>query len=192
MAQFAGRRQLPGEQHIHQATGGGILQRGQRQQEPCLPNTPQGEQRWQGHASRKLPTGNVLEMLGKIPMKEKHQVIVPAPASSVDIDVKGDRGKKILAEATGLKDGIGEVGYEHGVDGRAVEHARNLEVSYQNSEVRFAAKKEDNDRKEEDALIEQFMDTVVIEGNGEAKGVVVQNSSSRSKVNRIICRLFDV
>ncbi|CAM0957109.1 unnamed protein product [Alopecurus aequalis] len=139
-AQIAGRRQLPGEQHIHPTTGGGILQRGQRQQEPCLPNTPQ-----------------------------------------VDIDVKGDRGKKILAEATGLEDGIGEVGYGHGVHGQGVVHEENLEVSYQNSEVRFAAKKEDDDSKEEDAMIKRFMDTVVIEGNGEAKGVVVQNSGSRSK-----------
>jgi ribosomal protein S20 len=119
---------------------------------------PQGDQGWQGHASRKLPTGN---------------------------DVQGDRGKKILAEATGLEDGIGKVGYGHGVHGQAAVHVRNSEVSYQNSEVRFAAKKEeeDDDSKEEDAIVEQFMETVVIEGNGEAKGVVVQNSASRSKVN---------
>jgi ribosomal protein S20 len=116
---------------------------------------PQGDQGWQGHASRRLPTGN---------------------------DVQEDRGKKILAEATGLEDGVGKVGYGHG---QAVVHARNSEVSYQNSEVRFAAKKEeeDDDSKEEDAIVEQFMETVVIEGNGEAKGVVVQNSASRSKVN---------
>jgi ribosomal protein S20 len=185
MPQFAGRRTLLGEQHIRPATGGSMLQRGQRQQEPCSPNMPQGDQRWQGHASRKLPTGNELEMLGKMPMKEKHQVTVPASAcSSVDIDVQEDRGKKILAEATGLEDGIGEVGYVHEVHGRAVVNARNLEVSYQNSEVRFAAKKEeeDDDSKEKDAIIEQFMDTVVIEGNDEAKGVIVQNSGSRSKV----------
>ncbi|XP_047045487.1 UTP:RNA uridylyltransferase 1-like [Lolium rigidum] len=156
MPQFAARGTLLGEQHIRPATSGSVPQRGQRQQQPCSPNMPQGDQGWQGHASRKLPTGNVVQV---------------------------DRGKKILAEATGLEDGVGKVRYGHGVHGQAVVHARNLEVSYQNSEVRFAAKKEeeDDDSKEEDAIVEQFMETVVIEGNGEAKGVVVQNSASRSK-----------
>uniref|UniRef100_A0ACD5U6A8 Uncharacterized protein n=1 Tax=Avena sativa TaxID=4498 RepID=A0ACD5U6A8_AVESA len=184
MPHFAGRRTLLGELHIHPATGGSIPQRGQLQQEPCSPNMSQGEQRWQDHASRKLPTGNVPEVLSKMPMKEKHQVIVPASACSyVDIDVKGDKGKKILVEATGLEDGAGEVDYGHGMHAQAVVHVRNLEVSYQKSEVRFSAKKEDedDDSKEEDAIIEQFIDTVVIEGNGEAKGVVVQNSGLRSK-----------
>lgn len=182
--QFAGGRTLIGEHHIHPSTGARIPHKGQRQQEPCLADISQGDQRWQGHASRNLPAGTVLEMLGKMPMKEKHQVTVPS-SSSVDMDVRGDRGKKILAEATGLEVGVGEVGFERGVHGRVVVDARNFKVSYQNSEVRFAAKKEeeDADSKEEDAIIEQFMDTVVIEGNDEAKGMVVRNSGSRSKVN---------
>ncbi|KAM3401694.1 hypothetical protein ACQJBY_006016 [Aegilops geniculata] len=180
--QFAGGRTLIGEHHIHPSTGARIPHKGQRQQEPCLADISQGDQRWQGHASRNLSAGTVLEMLGKMPMKEKHQVTAPS-SSSVDMDVRGDRGKKFLAEATGLEVGAGEVGFERGVHGRVVVDARNFKVSCQNSEVRFAAKKEeeDADNKEEDAIIEQFMDTMVIEGNDEAKGMVVRNSGSRSK-----------
>ncbi|EMS57766.1 hypothetical protein TRIUR3_34620 [Triticum urartu] len=179
--QFAGGRTLIGEHHIHPSTGARIPHKGQRQQETCLADISQGDQRWQGHASRNLSAG-VLEMLGKMPMKEKHQVTAPS-SSSVDMDVRGDRGKKFLAEATGLEVGVGEVGFEHGVHGRVVVDARNFKVSCQNSEVRFAAKKEeeDADSKEEDAIIEQFMDTMVIEGNDEAKGMVMRNSGSRSK-----------
>ncbi|XBJ23743.1 hypothetical protein VPH35_001797 [Triticum aestivum] len=180
--QFAGGRTLIGEHHIHPSTGARIPHKGQRQQETCLADISQGDQRWQGHASRNLSAGTVLEMLGKMPMKEKHQVTAPS-SSSVDMDVRGDRGKKFLAEATGLEVGVGEVGFEHGVHGRVVVDARNFKVSCQNSEVRFAAKKEeeDADSKEEDAIIEQFMDTMVIEGNDEAKGMVMRNSGSRSK-----------
>ncbi|KAM3408083.1 hypothetical protein ACQJBY_001378 [Aegilops geniculata] len=180
--QFAGGRTLIGEHHIHPSTGARIPHKGQRQQEPCLADISQGDQRWQGHASRNLSAGTVLEMLGKMPMKETHQVTAPS-SSSVDMDVRGDRGKKFLAEATGLEVGAGEVGFERGVHGRVVVDARNFKVSCQNSEVRFAAKKEeeDADSKEEDAIIEQFMDTMVIEGNDEAKGMVVRNSGSRSK-----------
>ncbi|XBJ08636.1 hypothetical protein VPH35_013894 [Triticum aestivum] len=180
--QFAGGRTLIGEHHVHPSTGARIPHKGQRQQEPCLADISQGDQRWQGHASRNRSAGTVLEMLGKMPMKEKHQVTAPS-SSSVDMDVRGDRGKKFLAEATGLEVGAGEVGFERGVHGRVVVDARNFKVSCQNSEVRFAAKKEeeDADSKEEDAIIEQFMDTMVIEGNDEAKGMVVRNSGSRSK-----------
>ncbi|VAH03824.1 unnamed protein product [Triticum turgidum subsp. durum] len=183
--QFAGGRTLIGEHHIHPSTGARIPHKGQRQQETCLADISQGDQRWQGHASRNLSAGTVLEMLGKMPMKEKHQVTAPS-SSSVDMDVRGDRGKKFLAEATGLEVGVGEVGFEHGVHGRVVVDARNFKVSCQNSEVRFAAKKEeeDADSKEEDAIIEQFMDTMVIEGNDEAKGMVMRNSGSRSKQHK--------
>ncbi|KAE8788557.1 RNA uridylyltransferase 1-like [Hordeum vulgare] len=182
--QFAGGWTLLGEHHIHPVTGARIPHKGQRQQEPCLADISQGDQRWQGHAPRNLPAGTVLEMLGKMPMKEKHQVTVPS-SSSVDMYVRGDRGKKILTKETGLEVGIGVVGSQRGVHGPVVVDARNFKVSYQNSEVRFAAKKEEEyaDSKEEDAIIEQFMDTVVIEGNDEAKGMVARNSGSRSKVN---------
>lgn len=58
-----------------------------------------------------------------------------------------------------------------------------MEVSYQKSKVRFAGKNEEEDdySKEEDDIIEHLVETLVIEGNGEAKGVVVQKNGSRSK-----------
>lgn len=178
MPQFAGGRLLPGDHHSHPSTGGRIPHQGQRQQQPGLANMSQHEPRWQGHGSQKLPNANVCEMK----VKEKHQVIVPA-STSVGVDVREDRGKKMLAETNGLEvDGVGEVGYEHGMHGRVVVEGSNFEVPYHKGEVRFAGKTEqDDESKEEDAIIEQFMDTVVIEGNGEANNVVVQSSGSRSK-----------
>ncbi|XP_062200597.1 UTP:RNA uridylyltransferase 1-like [Phragmites australis] len=177
-----GGRTLRGDQHTPQITGGGILHRGQGQQDPRVANTPQREQRWQGyrdekgHVPRKLPNVNVRDIFGKKPVKELHHVTVPA-SSSVPVYVREDR-------VNSLDDAIiGEVGLEHGMGGEVVAEARKFEVSHQKSEVRFAREdeEEDNDGREEDVMIEQLTESLVINDNGEAKGVVLQKSGLRSK-----------
>ncbi|KAL5225185.1 hypothetical protein ABZP36_011824 [Zizania latifolia] len=176
----AGGTMHHGEQHIPPVTGGRMPYRGQQQQEHSLTNMPRREQRWQGHrdekghTSLKLPHANLYGIVGMMSVPD---------SGSVDVDVRENRGKKMVSEANGLEGGVvDEVGFEHRVDGVVVE-AKKFQVSYQKSEVRSAGQdeEEDDDNKDGDATIEQLMDTVVIEGISETKSTAVQISGSRSK-----------
>ncbi|KAF0929863.1 hypothetical protein E2562_026077 [Oryza meyeriana var. granulata] len=179
-------RMQHGEQHVAPVTGGRLLHRGQRQQDHSLSNMPRREQRWQGHrddASLKLPNVNVHGMFSTMSVKEQHQAPMPT-SGSVTVDVREDRGKKTVAETNGLEDGVvGEVGFEHIADGGVVLEARKFEVSYKKKEFRSIGQDEevDDGNKDDDATIEQLMETVVIDDNGETKSTVVQINGSRSK-----------
>ncbi|XP_062205321.1 UTP:RNA uridylyltransferase 1-like [Phragmites australis] len=178
----AGGRTLHGDQHTPPIPGGRILPRDHGQIEPRLANTPQREQRWQGHreekghASLKLLNANAHDIFGKTPMNKVHHVTAPA-GSSVPVDVRDNR-------VNGLDNGrIREVCLEHGVDGGVVAEARKFEVLYQKSEVRFAGQdeEEDDDGREEDVMIEQLTEGLVINDNDDAKGLVLQKSGLRNK-----------
>ncbi|CAN6305470.1 unnamed protein product [Urochloa humidicola] len=181
---ITGGRTLHGDQHMHPIQGGGMQRSDQGQQEPFLTNTTQGEQMWQGlreengYALRKLPNGNAHDTFGKAPVKELHHVKVPA-STSVLVGPRED-------QVNGLEDGrIGEVILDHGLDGKVVAEAeaRKFEVSCQKSKVRFAGQDEDGDDDggEEGSIIEQMTESLVIDGNVEAKGVVLQKAITRSK-----------
>ncbi|CAN6324214.1 unnamed protein product [Urochloa humidicola] len=177
---ITGGRTLHGDQHMHPIQGGGMQRSDQGQQEP-LTNTTQGEQglrEEKGYALRKLPNGNAHDTFGKAPVKELHHVKVPA-GNSVLVGPRED-------QVNGLEDGrIGEVILEHGIDGKVVAEAeaRKFEVSCQKSKVRFAGQDEedDDDGREEGSIIEQMTESLVIDGNVEAKGVVLQKTITRSK-----------
>uniref|UniRef100_K4A6R3 Poly(A) RNA polymerase mitochondrial-like central palm domain-containing protein n=1 Tax=Setaria italica TaxID=4555 RepID=K4A6R3_SETIT len=177
-------RALHGDQYTH-ATQAGRMQRSDwGQQEPHLTYTSQREQTWQGPSKekglRKLPNANAHDAFGKVPVKEVHHVTVPA-GSSVAVGPKED-------QVNGLEDGrIREVVLEHGIDGEVVAEAeaeaRKFEVSYQKGKVRFAGQDEeyDDDGREEGSIIEQMTESLMIDGNVEAKGVVLQKTITRSK-----------
>ncbi|CAN6311455.1 unnamed protein product [Urochloa humidicola] len=181
---ITGGRTLHGDQHMHPIQGGGMQRSDQGQQEPFLTNTTHGEQMWQGlseekgYALRKLPNGNAYDTFGKAPVKELHHVKVPA-GSSVLLGPRED-------QVNGLEDGrIGDVILEHGIDGKVVAEAetRKFEVSCQKSKVRFAGQDEDDDDDggEEGSIIVQMTESLVIDGNVEAKGVVLPKTITRSK-----------
>ncbi|KAL5230049.1 hypothetical protein ABZP36_028825 [Zizania latifolia] len=176
MHPIAGGRVHHGEQHTSPVTGGRMSHRGQWQQEHSLTNMTQREQRWQGHKD------------------DKGHTSVP-DSGKVAVDVRDDRGKKMVASTNGLEGGVvDEVGFEHRVDGGVVFEAKKFQVSYQKSEVRSAGQDEEEDdtNKDDDATIEQLMETVVIEGNGETKNMVVQISGSKSKDFRSDSRGYNV
>jgi hypothetical protein len=144
---------------------------------------------WQGfreekdHDLLKLPNANVHDIFGKAPVKELHHVIVPA-GSSVQVGLWED-------QVNGLEDGrLREVVLEHGIDGKVVAEAeaKNFEVSYQKSKVRFAGQdeEEEDDGGEEGSIIDQMTESLVIDDNVEAKVVLLQKTVPRSKVNLFI------
>ncbi|XP_052133909.1 uncharacterized protein LOC127752540 [Oryza glaberrima] len=190
MHSATGGRMHHGEQHVAPAvTGGRLPHMGQRPQDHSLSNLPRREQRWQGHgdlkghASLKPPNTNVHGMFSMMSVKEPHQAPMPT-SGSVAMDVREDRGKKTVAKANGLEDGVvGEVGFEHIVEGGVTLEARKFEVSYTKNDFRSIGQDEevDDGNKNDDATIEQLMETLVIDDNGEAKSTVVQINGSRSK-----------
>uniref|UniRef100_A0A0E0M656 Uncharacterized protein n=1 Tax=Oryza punctata TaxID=4537 RepID=A0A0E0M656_ORYPU len=189
MHSTTGGRMHHGEQHVAPVTSGWLPHISQRQQDHSLSNLPRREQRWhghgdvKGHASLKPPNTNMHGMFSMMSVKEQHQAPMPT-SGSVTVDVREDRGKKTVAEANGLEDGVvGEVGFEHIVDGGVALEARKSEVSYKTNELRSIGQDEevDDGNKDDDATIEQVMETVVIDDNGEAKSTMVQINGSRSK-----------
>ncbi|KAJ1257295.1 hypothetical protein BS78_K109300 [Paspalum vaginatum] len=186
-----------GEQHTLTITGGRMLHRDQYklpiqwgrmqhsdqdQQESHLTNAPQREQRWQclmgekAYALRKLLNTNAHDRFAKASADELHHLVVPAGSS-------GSMGLGEV-ELNGLEDSrIGEVVLAHGVDENVVGEARKFKLSYQKSKIRFARdnEEEDEDGREEDAIIQQMTGSLVIDGNSEAKGVVSQKNMPRSK-----------
>ncbi|RLN17875.1 hypothetical protein C2845_PM02G16850 [Panicum miliaceum] len=177
-------RTLHGDQYTHPIQGGWMQHSDQGQQGPILTNTAQREQMWQGfreekdHDLPKLPNANAHDIFGKAPVKELHHVIVPA-GSSVPVGLWED-------QVNGLEDGrLREVVLEHGIDGKVVAEAeaKNFEVSYQKSKVRFAGQdeEEEDDGGEEGSIIEQMTESLVIDDNVEAKGVLLQKTVPRSK-----------
>jgi len=184
---ITGGRMLHGDQYAHPIQGGRMQHSDQGQQGPFLTNMTQREQMWQGfreekdHALPKLPNANAHDTFGKAPVKELHHVIVPA-GSSIPVGHWED-------QVNGLEDGrLMEVVLEHVIDGKVVAEAKNIEVSYQKSKVRFAGQdeKEENDGGEEGSIIEQITESLVIDDNVEAKGVLLKKTVPRSKVNWFI------
>ncbi|TVU31249.1 hypothetical protein EJB05_22930, partial [Eragrostis curvula] len=178
----AGGRTLHGDQHMPPITGARMLPNGQLQLDPRLEHMPQREPWWQGHreakglASQKMPNADVRDVYGKVPMQEMHHRTLPT-GSSVPVDVRGDR-------VNGLDEGgIRELGLEHGTNGGVIAEARKLEVSSQNSEIRFVGQDDDgdDDGREHDVMIEQSMENLVITDNSEAKGMELQKSAVRNK-----------
>ncbi|CAM0150643.1 unnamed protein product [Urochloa decumbens] len=182
-----GGRTLHGDL-VHPIQGGGMQRSDQGQQEPFLTNTTQREQMSQGlreekgYALWKLPNANAHDTFGKAPVKELHHVTVPAGSSAL----AGPREDQVY----GLEDGrIGEILFELGIDGKVVAEAeaeaktRKFEVSYNKSKVRFAGQDEDDDGDggEEGSIIEHMAESLVIDSNVEAKGVVFQKTITRSK-----------
>jgi len=179
---ITGGRMLYGDQYAHPIQGGRMQHSDQGQQGPFLTNMTQREQMWQGfreekdHALPKLPNANAHDTFGKAPVKELHHVIVPA-GSSIPVGHWED-------QVNGLEDGrLMEVVLEHVIDGKVVAEAKNIEVSYQKSKVRFAGQdeKEENDGGEEGSIIEQITESLVIDDNVEAKGVLLKKTVPRSK-----------
>lgn len=161
---------------------GGRMQHSDRGQQELYTNTPQREQRWQclmeekGYALPKLPHTNAHDTFGKPPVKELQHLVVPA-VSLFSISLGED-------QVSGLEEGrIGEVVWDHGVDEKVVGESRKFELSYQKSKIRSAGNNEedDEDGRDEDAINEQLTENLVIDGNGEAKGVVLQKTMPRSK-----------
>jgi hypothetical protein len=180
---------LRGDQHVSQITGARILPRGQRQLDPCLENTLQTETRWQGnreetgHASQKLPNANVCDIYGKISKKEMHHVTL-AFGSSVPVDVKDDGN---CCDGGG----ISELGLEHGVDVEVIAEAKKYQQSNQKSEIKFVRKDDEGDNgREHSVMIEQLTESLVIGGDVGAKGMEMQNTSLRSKVNLAFCAML--
>uniref|UniRef100_A0A0D9XIC1 RNA uridylyltransferase n=1 Tax=Leersia perrieri TaxID=77586 RepID=A0A0D9XIC1_9ORYZ len=193
MHSTTGGRMNHGEQHMGTVAGGRLPHRGLRQQDHSLAKMPQGEHRWQGHrdekghTSLKLPNENMHGMFSTTSEKEQHQVTMPT-SGLVNMDVRENRGKKIVTEANGLEDGVvGGVGFKEIVDGEVVVEARKFEVSDKTNEVRSIGQDEEADdgNKDDDGTIEQLMETVVIDDNGETKSAVVQINGSRSKNFRL-------
>ncbi|WVZ58093.1 hypothetical protein U9M48_008399 [Paspalum notatum var. saurae] len=186
-----------GEPHTLTITGGRMLHRDlykppiewgrmqhsdQGQQESHLTNTPQRERRWQclmeekGNALQKLLNTNSHDTFAKASAKELHHLVVPA-GSSGSMGLGED-------EVNGLGNSrIGEVVLAHGIDESVVGEARKVKLSDQKSKIRFArdTEEEDEDGREEDAIIEQMTGSLVIDGNSEAKGLVSQKTMPRSK-----------
>ena len=159
---------------------------GHGQHESCLTNPLQRDQRWQGfredkgYVSRKVPNANAHYTFGKALVKELHHVTVPA-GSSVPVEIMEN-------QESGLEGGrIGKVVLEHGINGKVVVEASKFELSYEKSRIRFAGHDEQYDGDDrEDAIIEQMTQNLVIDGNGDAKGVVLEKTIPRSKVSWII------
>jgi hypothetical protein len=180
---------LCGDQHVSQITGARILPRGQRQLDPCLENTLQPETRWQGnreetgHASQKLPNANVRDIHGKISKKEMHHVTLDV-GSSVPVDVKDD-----LNCCDG--GGISKLGLGHGVDVKVMAEAKKYQKSNQKSEIRFVGKDDEDDNgREHSVMIKQLTESLVIGEDVGAKGMGLQNTSLRCKVNLAFCAML--
>ncbi|KAF8740104.1 hypothetical protein HU200_013820 [Digitaria exilis] len=144
------------------------MQIDQGQQEHWLVNTPQREQTWQGlkeekgYALRKLANTNAHDTFGKAPVKELRHVTLPA-GSSFTVG-------PLIDQVNGLE------------DGKVVAEAWNFGVPYQKGNVSFAEQDEDgDDGREEGTIIEQLTESLVIDGNGETKGVLLKKTIPRSK-----------
>nr|CAB3499850.1 unnamed protein product [Digitaria exilis] len=156
-----------GDHYIHPIEGS-RMQIDQGQQEHWLVNTPQREQTWQGlkeekgYALRKLANTNAHDTFGKAPVKELRHVTLPA-GSSFTVG-------PLIDQVNGLE------------DGKVVAEAWNFGVPYQKGNVSFAEQDEDgDDGREEGTIIEQLTESLVIDGNGETKGVLLKKTIPRSK-----------
>jgi hypothetical protein len=180
-----GGRRLHGDQYMPPVQEGRAPHSGHGQHESCFTNPLQREQRWQGfredkgYVSRKVPNANAYYTSGKALVKELHHVTLPA-GSSVPVEIMEN-------QECGLEGGrIGKVVLEHGIDGKVVVEESKSELSYENSKIRFAGHDEQYDGDDrEDAIIEQMTQNLVIDGSGDAKGVVLEKTILRSKVNWI-------
>lgn len=181
-----GGRRLHGDQYMLPVQEGRAPHSGHGQHESCLTNPLQREQRWQGltedkgHASLKVPNANAHCTFGKALVKELHHVTIPA-GSSVPAKIMEN-------QASGLEGGrIWKVDLEHGINGKVVVEANNFELSYEKSKIRFAGHDEqDGGDDREDAIIEQMTQNLVIDGNADGEGVVLEKTILRSKVNWIV------
>ncbi|KAK3157391.1 hypothetical protein QOZ80_2AG0121180 [Eleusine coracana subsp. coracana] len=160
-----GGRTLRGDQHTPQIRGTSMFPRGLGHLNARLENMEQREIRWQGNREGKgHASGKLYDMYGKTPMNVK-----PA-GSSVPVDVRNG-----LDHA-----GIRELGLRHVVDGEVVAAVKKSELSNQKSESRFVGQyDEDDDGKEHD--VDQLTESLVISGDGGAKGMELQKTSLRSK-----------
>ncbi|KXG38754.2 hypothetical protein SORBI_3001G261900 [Sorghum bicolor] len=176
-----GGRRLHGDQYMPPVQEGRAPHSGHGQHESCFTNPLQREQRWQGfredkgYVSRKVPNANAYYTSGKALVKELHHVTLPA-GSSVPVEIMEN-------QECGLEGGrIGKVVLEHGIDGKVVVEESKSELSYENSKIRFAGHDEQYDGDDrEDAIIEQMTQNLVIDGSGDAKGVVLEKTILRSK-----------
>lgn len=181
-----GGRRLHGDQYTPPVQECRAKCSGHGQHEPRLTNLLQREQKGQGlteekgYALRKVASVNAHCTSGKALVKELHHVTIHA-GSSVAVDLTEN-------QANALECGrIGEVVLEHGINGNAVAEARKFfEVPYQKGELRFAGHDEQDGDDKEDSIIDQMTENLVIDGNGDAKGVVFEKNIPRSKVNWII------
>lgn len=178
-----GGRRLHGDQYMPPVREGRTPHSGHGQHESLVANPLQREQRWQdlredkGYALRKVPNANAQYTSGKTLVKELHHVTVP-PGSSVPVEITEN-------QVSGLEGGrIGKLVLEHGIDGKVVVEASKFEASCERSKIRFAGHDEqDHGDDREDAVIEQMIQNLVIDGNGDGKGVVLGKTILRSKVN---------
>lgn len=176
-----GRMSL-GDQHTFPTTCGRVLH-GDQYMYATQAGRMQREQTWKGPNKEKglweLPNANDHKAFSKVPVKEVHHVTVPC-GSSVAVGPED--------QVDHLEDGrIGEVVLEHGIDGEVVaegeSEARKFEVSYQKGKFRFAGQDaEYGEDSREGSIIEQMTENLMIDGNDEAKGVVLQKTITRSKV----------
>ncbi|PWZ21078.1 UTP:RNA uridylyltransferase 1 [Zea mays] len=176
-----GGRRLHVDQYMPPVQEGRAPHGGHGKHESRLTNPLQREQRWlglredKGYASRKVPNVNAHYTSGKALVKEVHHLTIPA-GSSVPVEITEN-------QASGLEGGrIGKVVLEDGIDEEGVVEASKFEVSYEKSKIRFAGHDEQDDGGDrEDAIIEQMAQNLVIDGNGDAKGVVLEKPILRSK-----------